>query len=48
MKKGVLVFVLLMTVIIVAHRHETLKYCNEIYKLEKGMIYGPYQEIVSS
>lgn len=36
-----------MTVIIVAHRHETLKYCNEIYKLEKGMIYGPYQEITS-
>jgi ABC-type bacteriocin/lantibiotic exporter with double-glycine peptidase domain len=27
-----------LTIIIVAHRLETLKYCDRIYKIEKGKI----------
>jgi len=30
------------TVITIAHRISTLKYCDRLYKLEKGIIMGPY------
>ena len=30
------------TVITIAHRISTLKYCDCLYKLEKGIISGPY------
>ena len=30
------------TVITIAHRISSLKYCDCLYKLEKGIILGPY------
>ena len=30
------------TVITIAHRISTLKYCDSLYKLEEGTISGPY------
>jgi len=38
------------TFIVIAHRLETIKHCDRIYRLEKGKIveYGTYQQVISS
>ena len=38
------------TFIVIAHRLETIKHCDRIYRLEKGKIveHGTYQQVISS